>query len=101
MWQQWIALPNCRFYASPYPTTLHFASPSRHDMSLNERCAELDQWSQRLREEKFSVWLLQEVMADWQRRFLPPVPWRAWVPQPLRRVIKPMIRDLRKWIKKE
>ncbi|MAZ71463.1 MAG: hypothetical protein CMK45_12965 [Porticoccus sp.] len=101
MWQQWIALPNCLFYASPHPTTLHFASPSRQDMSLNERCAELDQWSQRLREENFSVWLLQEVMADWQRRFLPPVSWRARIPQPLRRVLKPVIRDLRKWIEKE
>ena len=91
MWQQWIALSNCRFYACPYPTTLHFASPSRPEMSLAERCAELDQWSQRLHEDNFPSWLLEEVMTDWQRRFLRPVSWRSRVPPPLRKVLKPAI----------
>jgi GalNAc5-diNAcBac-PP-undecaprenol beta-1,3-glucosyltransferase len=111
MWRQWLDLPGCRFYSHPYSTTLHFPSPLREGMSLEERCRELDYWGGRVAEEGFPTWLLEAVLKDWQRRFLAPAPaapppdpaprlptWQGKVPGPIRKLLSPTLRLIRKII---
>ena len=74
MWRQWIDLPGCRFYSYPLPTTLHFPSSLRKHSTLEERCVELDHWSEKLSDPEFPQKLLEMVMADWQSRLTPWVP---------------------------
>jgi hypothetical protein len=45
MWQQILGQPGVRAASTFRPTVAHFPSPLRHDMSIDERCAELARWS--------------------------------------------------------
>jgi hypothetical protein len=48
MWQQILAVPNCRAVSGSQPTALHFPSPLRQGWSIEKRLAELDSWGARL-----------------------------------------------------
>jgi GalNAc5-diNAcBac-PP-undecaprenol beta-1,3-glucosyltransferase len=48
MWKQFLADPACRVWSATFPTVLHFPSGMRSDWTLDERCAELDRWGERL-----------------------------------------------------
>ncbi|MDP1664053.1 MAG: glycosyltransferase family 2 protein [Methylobacter sp.] len=74
MWRQWIDMPDCHFYSHPLPTTLHFPSPLRLDISLEVRCAELDLWLEKITDPTFSQYLVETVMGDWQTQLTPAVP---------------------------
>lgn len=48
MWQKFVAAPELRLTSGGRPTVLHFPSPARRDMSLEERLSELTSWSSQI-----------------------------------------------------
>jgi hypothetical protein len=48
MWQQMLALADCRVVSGSRPTVLIFPSPHRRGWTLEQRLAEIDRWAPRL-----------------------------------------------------
>lgn len=53
MWRQWLSQPWVRFFSIPMVTSLHFPSPFRKEMDLNQRTAELELYSRKMNEDSF------------------------------------------------
>lgn len=62
MWQQILSQPGCRAASGMRPTVLHFPSPFRKHMSLEERVDELREWEGRLAERGGRERLTAEVL---------------------------------------
>jgi glycosyltransferase involved in cell wall biosynthesis len=62
MWQQFLELPQCRALSSAHPTVLHFPSSERRAWTLDERLAELAQWSQKYTDRDWQHAFLQQVV---------------------------------------
>ena len=62
MWQQILAVPGCRAASGTRPTVLHFPSPDRPGWTIEERLAELDEWTARAADEAWRDQLAQSVL---------------------------------------
>lgn len=71
MWQQILALPDCRLASSPRPTVFHFPSRYRAEWPLEQRLAELEEWAARIddpaRVADFLGLVLDAVVPQWAR----------------------------------
>lgn len=64
MWQQILGQPHCRALSSTRLTTLNFPSPLRPDWSPEQRLAELESWSKRIREPELQLAALDSAVRD-------------------------------------
>lgn len=65
MWRQWLNQPEIRFKTLFTVTALHLGSPHRHEMSVRERCLEMQDWLKKMEVEGFQEKLSGLLMESW------------------------------------
>jgi hypothetical protein len=68
MWQQILSTPGCRAVSGTRPTALLFPSPERRTMTLDERCAEMDRFVERLDDPALVAEVYEAVVRDRARQ---------------------------------
>jgi glycosyltransferase involved in cell wall biosynthesis len=63
MWQQFLSDRDCRVASGHQPTVLHFPSPWRTEWNIDERVAELAEWSGKLQDDAWARDWIQDVLA--------------------------------------
>ena len=59
MWEQFLAHTECRVVSGTVPTILYFPRGNRIEWSVQQKLAELEVWSERLRLASWNTWFLQ------------------------------------------
>jgi hypothetical protein len=68
MWKQWLSQDWCRFHSEPAPTLIKLGSPLRKGISIKQRCVEMDQWVEKMRQPGFRDGLMRHLLLEWQDR---------------------------------
>ncbi|MFT6986922.1 MAG: hypothetical protein ACJAT7_002772, partial [Psychromonas sp.] len=66
----WLTYPSVRFKSLHQVTTLHLGSPTRLDMTIEERCAEMQSWLNRINEDfaYFNQFAQVQLLASWNKQ---------------------------------
>jgi glycosyltransferase involved in cell wall biosynthesis len=70
MWRQWLTYKSVRFKSLHQVTTLHLGSPTRLDMTTEERCKEMQSWLNRINEDFAYVnqFAQAQLLASWNKQ---------------------------------
>ena len=63
MWQQFLSHPNCRAGSGSLPSGLHFPSLTRSDQTMEQRIAELQWWSNQIKQSEFYANLFAQILS--------------------------------------
>jgi hypothetical protein len=70
MWRQWLAHKPAKFKSLYQVTSLHLGSPTRIDMTTEERCTEMLYWLNRIEEDstRFYQFAQTQLLACWSKQ---------------------------------